>query len=595
MLRRALVVRTTARAEARLACFLNLLGIEWEALTAEALISRHLLEILAGSEIRACLIACGEGLRELKLESDKRQIPTQLIGRAFAGSLFHSFDQSPASLHLLGVFLSGAKIGTPKVSSEHLRYRVSDKHPDICGALSGLSFVPVESVMGCGIDFELRDGVADTIISIDQASLLTRVRHGFRQAFVASSPEILDLREPTSTNVDFRACFSKVVPILVALRHLFRGSCWAPEAHYANIIIDDPPLWPRYGHFDLRELAALVDRTGCACTIAMIPWNYQRSDQRAVSLVSSRRVRLGVCVHGCNHTRAEFGCRDRQRLAGMLLTARSRMDAHQRHTGLPYQPVMVFPHGVFSIESMSSLRTGGYLAAVNTEVADCWRQARVTVQDCLDPAVRCYDEVPLFIRRKPGAGAVNFAIDSFLGKPCLVVLHHDFFKDGIDNLEELVRTFTNFHPQLSWDSLENIVKGCALSKREADGRKTVRIFANRAAVQVGQGQGEEVTVVRRAADNHKISRVELDDRSVDFSLEDGFLKFNLEPPTNRTVSVSIVPAENPAVQVAEDSVGEKARVAMRRYMCEFRDNYLAKSETLSRYARCVARPLRGRS
>ena len=120
----------------------------------------------------------------------------------------------------------------------------------MCGALSGLSFASAERAVDCGILFELRDGVADTVISIDEASLLTFVRQGSRELFVAASPEILDLQESTSTNVDFRTCFSRVVPILIALRHLFRGSCWAPEAHYANIIIDDPPLWQRYGHLD---------------------------------------------------------------------------------------------------------------------------------------------------------------------------------------------------------------------------------------------------------------------------------------------------------------------------------------------------------
>jgi len=595
MIRRAIVIISTAgRAEARLACFLNLLGIEWEALTAATLLSRHGLEILAGREIQACLIVCGQGLRELRSELNKNQIPAPAIGRAFSGSLFHSFDQSPASLCALEAFIDGSRIVAPKLSSEYSRYRVSDKYPDMCGALTGLSFLSTENTANCGIEIELRDGLADTVISINEASILTHVRQGSRELFVASSPEILDLQESTSTNIDFRTCFSRVAPILIALRHLFRGACWAPEAQYANIIIDDPPLWQRYGYLELRELAALVDRTGCACTIAMIPWNYWRSDRRAVSLVASRQPRLGVCVHGCNHTSAEFGCQDRKRLTEMLLTARRRMDAHEQITDLPYQPVMVFPQGVFSIEAMSCLRTEGYLAAANTEVADCWGQGHVTFQDLLQPAVLCYEGPPLFIRRRPESGAVNFALDSFLGKPCLVVLHHDFFKDGIKSLEQLADTFANFHPRLSWDNLENIVNGCALSKREADGRTSVRIFANRAVIRVGQRQGEGLTVIKREAGNYKISRVELDGVSVDFSLEKGFLKVNIEPPTDRAFSVRIVPAESLAVQVTEDSVGEKARVAMRRYLCDFRDNYPAKSEKLLRYARHVARALRRR-
>jgi hypothetical protein len=138
-------------------CFLDLLGIEWEALTAEALVDRHVLQILAGREIPACPIVCGEGLRELKSELDKRQIPTPMISRAFAGILFHSFDRSPASLRALEGFLSGARLAAPKLPSGHLRYCVSDKYPEMCGALSGLSFESIERAVDCGVEFELCD------------------------------------------------------------------------------------------------------------------------------------------------------------------------------------------------------------------------------------------------------------------------------------------------------------------------------------------------------------------------------------------------------------------------------------------------------
>jgi hypothetical protein len=266
------------------------------------------------------------------------------------------------------------------------------------------------------------------------------------------------------------------------------------------------------------------------------------------------------------------------------------MDTHQQHTGLPYQPVMVFPQGVFSIEAMSSLRTGGYLAAANTEVADCRGRGHLTLQDLLYPAVLCYEGPPLFTRRRPEDGALNFAVDSFLGKPCLVVLHHDFFKGGVKKLEELARTFAKFRPQLSWNNLENIVGRCALSRREADGGKTVRIFADRALITLS----EQLTVVKRETDNNKIHRVEIDDQSVEFSLGDGFLRFNLEPRANRTVAIRIVTAESPVVQVNEDSMREKARIAMRRYLCELRDNYPAKSETVLRWAHGIARSLQRR-
>jgi hypothetical protein len=591
MLRQAIVVRTATGADARLAPFLDLLGIEWEALTPVSLLNRYQLEILTGKEIQVSLILCGEALNELRAEVDKNHIPSESIGKAFAGSLVHSFDRSRTGLRAIEGFFEGVRILAPKISTGQLRYEITAKNPEMCGALSGLSFQSLEKAVDCGVDFESRDGFIETVIGIGQASILTYARQESRELFIASSPEILDLRESISKNIDFRTCFSRIVPILIALRHLFRGSCWTPEAHYANIIIDDPPLWQRYGHLELRDLAALVDRTGCACTIAMIPWNYRRSDRRAVSLVASRQPRLSVCIHGCNHTGAEFGCKDRQRLMSTLLTARRRMEAHQGRTGLPHQTVMVFPQGVFSIEAMDCLRSAGYLAAANTEVADCWSQGHLTLQDLLQPTVLCYEGSPLFARRRPDDGIVNFAVDSFLGKPCLVVLHHDFFKGGVRELEELVHAFANFHPRLSWDSLENIVTGCTMSKCEVDGRTSVLIFADRAILKVDQRQGERLTVIKREAGSAKIRRVEVDGRSSDFSVENDFLKLNLEPRTNRPVSINIVSEASPAFQTAEDSLTDKARVAVRRYLCEFRDGYSAKSGILLKRARSLARAL----
>lgn len=588
--RQAIVVRTETSAQTRLVSFLELLEIDREVLSADALLGRYGLAILAGEEIQAALILCGEGLTALRAEVEKSNIPPASIGKAFTGTLIHSLDRSPTCLRAIEDFFDGTNVVARNTSADHLRYRITAKYPEMCGALSGLSFESSEKgVDGC-VDFEWRDGLVDTVISIDQASVLTYARHGLRELFVASSGEILDLQESASKNIDFRTCFSKVVPILIALRHLFRGSCWMPEAHYANIVIDDPPLWQRYGHFDLRELAALTDRTGCACTIAMIPWNYQRSHRRAVSMVATRQPRLGVCIHGCNHTGGEFSCQDREKLISMLLTARRRMDEHQQRTNLPHQPVMVFPQGVFSVEAMDSLRSAGYLAAVNTEVADCWGRGDLTLQDLLQAAVLSYKGPPLFIRRRPEDGTVNFAVDSFLGKPCLIVLHHDFFKGGVEKLEELVAALGNFHPKLSWDNLENIVEHCAVRRCETDGRKTVRIFADRAIIRVG----EQLTVIKRETNGNKIRSVNIDGKSVNFWFEDSFLKWNLEPGTDQMVSVKIVTAEDPVIRVTEDSLGEKARVAIRRYLCEFRDSYSAQSETLRRSARGIARSLQQR-
>ena len=41
-----------------------------------------------------------------------------------------------------------------------------------------------------------------------------------------------------------------------------------------------------------------------------------------------------------------------------------------------------------------------------------------------------YGDFSIFTRRYAHHGLENFAFDLLLGKACLIVCHHDFFKDG---------------------------------------------------------------------------------------------------------------------------------------------------------------------
>src|SRR5205807_10600963 len=47
--------------------------------------------------------------------------------------------------------------------------------------------------------------------------------------------------------------------------------------------------------------------------------------------------------------------------------ALERMCQHQELTSLPFDPVMVFPHGVYSTGALKALKQTGYQAVVNTD------------------------------------------------------------------------------------------------------------------------------------------------------------------------------------------------------------------------------------
>ena len=132
----------------------------------------------------------------------------------------------------------------------------------------------------------------------------------------------------------------------------------------ACLVIDDPLLKPRYGCLDYRKLLEAMKEHNFFTEIAFIPWNYKRSDAKTVKLLADNPDYFGICIHGCNHTYNEFGGSNYKELSNLSATAMWRMEQHKRLTGLSYDPVMVFPQGLFSSVAMLALKKQGFLAAL---------------------------------------------------------------------------------------------------------------------------------------------------------------------------------------------------------------------------------------
>src|SRR4029079_8281891 len=115
--------------------------------------------------------------------------------------------------------------------------------------------------------------------------------------------------------------------------------------------------------------------------------------------------RFSLSVHGCDHTHHEFGTDHPGRLAWKSSEAMNRRARHESRTGLSHDPVMVFPHGVFSETSMAVLKRSRFIGVVNSEVisADV-RPRTITISDYWDTAVMAYGDFPIFTRRYPWQG-----------------------------------------------------------------------------------------------------------------------------------------------------------------------------------------------
>ena len=168
----------------------------------------------------------------------------------------------------------------------------------------------------------------------------------------------------------------------------------------ACLIIDDPLLKPRYGCLDYRRLLEAMKEHNFFTEIAFIPWNYKRSDAKTVRLFAENPDYFGICVHGCNHTYNEFGGSNYQELSALSATALWRMEQHKRLTGLPYDPVMVFPQGLFSSVAMQALKDQGFFAAFNSGLR-ATDGNELPASEYQLPATSVYADFPLVLKAIP--------------------------------------------------------------------------------------------------------------------------------------------------------------------------------------------------
>ena len=234
----------------------------------------------------------------------------------------------------------------------------------------------------------------------------------------------------------------------------------------ACLIIDDPLLRPKYGCLDYKKLLEEMKVHNFFTEIAFIPWNYKRSDVKTVRLFADNADYYAICMHGCNHTGKEFGGGDYQELSALSATALWRMEQHKRFTGLPYDPVTVFPQGHFSSVAIQALKDQGYFAAFNWTFRATDGEELLAVE-YQRPATKIYHDFPLFLRRYPKDKS-NFIQDMASGRPIIVVEHHGAFRNGYKTMTDLV-DWINSLGNVRWTSLLHIAEHYLGEKAETTG------------------------------------------------------------------------------------------------------------------------------
>lgn len=483
-------------------------------------------------------------------------------------------------------FLSGnADIDLHEAPAVDLAIRISDELADVAGPMAGLklSLRLRRGDFVVGDAASRTDGRASTIISAGGAPIFHRFEYSGVPVFLCASSNMVDIDQPVGPGFyDVKSHFASAIPLVMFLRHMFQDEVWHAQESGACLIIDDPLLRLRYGYCDFQRLRDLMLQHAFTTNIAFIPWNWRRTSADAAAFFARESAYFSVSIHGCDHIKDEFGTTSSKILDGRASLAQSRMRSHESRTGIHHDPVMVFPQGVFSSVCPEVLKRNGFLAAVNTEIVPVDDEgARPCVRDLWDVAIKTYEGFPIFTRRYASHGLENFAFDLLLGKPCLIVSHHDFFKDGGGELVELIEKLRSLNCTLQWRPLGEVIRRACRRRAAAGEVEDVEMYGKELYIHNRFSREKELRVRKRESHSDLVVEILSDGKPVTWSAEGDQIVFGHRMQPNSEIRFEVVYRPSTDLGTADRSVRFELSVAARRLLCEFRDGYLSESRLLN--------------
>jgi hypothetical protein len=424
------------------------------------------------------------------------------------------------------------------------------------------------------------EGKVQVIMAIGKSPTFVCVTQGKARMFVWVTDEVFDVLRPLTAEIEFEQSAHQYIPGIIFLRFAFGEQCWHNPSLGAGIVIDDPLLRENYGFINFPRLLESGRKHGYHITLAFIPWNHWRSRFKQVQMFRRYSDCFSICAHGCDHTANEFRSTDYEGLLRRNFVARERMERHRERTGLGNEFLMVCPQEQYSLEAMRAFADSRQF--VGLICTACMPRNLSSPQICgadlLLPAQDLFYGFPVF-KRHYWNGMAVFAMSLFLGKPAILVEHHDFFRDGSVGAEEFARRLAEMRPDLKWKSLAETVMRTHARRRVSKSKEEVRFFTDRFYLEHKFEQPVELRLVRRLPEAIHVERVYVSGEEVPFSREDGFLTFetHVQRPETLTVQVDVAPIK--PVKCYAPGVTYQASVALRRGLSEVRDNILARNRT----------------
>jgi hypothetical protein len=242
---------------------------------------------------------------------------------------------------------------------------------------------------------------------------------------------------------------------------------------------------------------------------------------------------------------------------------------------------MVFPQGVFSEAAMSVLKRTEFIAAVNNDTISFDRHPRaITVADVWDTAIMSYSSFALFTRRYPWSGIENFAFDSLLGKPTIIVIHHDFCREHCVRLAEFMKQVTALPCQLNWRSLGELVIRSCRQRILSPELTQVEMYGKELRIENASDRTKHFLIKKRESAPSTIKEIFAGNSPVPWECCEDRIQFGVKLGARESATIRIRFNELTGVKERAENLNVRARTMLRRYLCELRDNYVHKLTSL---------------
>jgi hypothetical protein len=569
----------------RLAGILDFFGVPWETVEVSKLsdLERRAQNCVVFGLVQTVAVALKQ------IQGTNHSVPPPTAFYAYAGDDRNASEQGFQSL-----FENADLLLRPAPAGGHLLH-VSRALPDLTGPMAGLetsSQLRKEDAVLVGAAGQ--ESKFATVVSAGGSPVFVKFQHSDTPVFFCTSSHMIDIDEAVEgAFYDVKEDFCSVVPLVMFVKLMFRDVAWRSQELGACLIVDDPLLRQQYGACDFGMVRNLMRRYGFKTNIAFIPWNWRRTSTSGAKFFRDELGDFSVSIHGCDHIAAEFGDTSPNVLNNRARLAQSRMRNHEARTGIHHDSVMIFPQGVFSSMCPEVLKRNGFLAAANTETVPADSvNVGTRIRDVWDVAIMAYGSFPIFTRRYASHGLENFAFDLLLGKPCLIVCHHEFFKDDCAELIELIEKLQSLNCDLHWRPLGEVIRRAFRRRVKGVDLEEVEMYGNELRITNPSDHVLNVHVRKRENKVDLVTEVRCDQKPVRWTTEADHLVFDEAICPHGERHFQVFYREQEDTEKLGRSLHFELSVAIRRILCEFRDDHLSKSRFLSSTAASLNNALR---